>query len=1069
MKSKKLVLILGILLALIQGVQAQYKIGGIVLDAQSQQPIVSATVMLASTGSKTSTDQFGGFEILTAFEEDSIVVQHINYVRTYKLWNRNINDTTTIFLQLKDNLLDNIYIQSGYNELSKEKAVGSYSVIGKDIIERTVNANILERLDGVASGFTLNRANGTYGEAQNPPEIRVRGVNTIFSSASPLIVVDNFPYEGNIEDINPNDVESVTLLKDASATSIWGTRAGNGVIVITTKTGNEQQRISFTSNIVMSEQPDLFKDRTFLDAATIMEIEKVRFDANGYAQHNLVPLPEYVELLYKNRHGSINDDQLRVMTNQLLKNDIRNDANKFLYRNGNEQQHFLNISGANGKHNYYISGGYNRNLMSVIGNSNRRATLDFKNTLKFSEWFNLFAGIGYSNNRSHSNGITLSSLNTSQFKASPYGRLIDEQGDALSIPNSYRSLYVESAMDNGLLDWQYRPLDEIELNDRMTGERRLRMNIGFDLIPLNNLKLSFLYQYQYGNMKNEEYHPKESYYVRNLVNMFTQDDGTLIIPHEGILSGGLLERKNQYGRIQTEYKNNWQDHNFTTFLGAEVRQEVVRTDPGYLLYNYDNTRAVGQTMFDYTKYYATRPEGATLISGAPNGIAHLMDRFLSFYGNFGYGFQERYMVNVSARWDGANIFGVHINQKGTPLWSTGVAWNLDKENFFKSELISMLKLRATFGYSGNVNKNINTVPMISYTNDNNTGLQRSILRSTGNPDLRWEKISTMNLGTDISLKNRVSASLDYYVKHADDLIGYNVLDPTTGVFPVSNSFEIDSRTNYANMVTKGVDFELRAALTASSPVKIISNLLFNYSTNKITKYLDLNIPFSDRYFPSNGYSPPHERKSRDIIYALPWNGLNDKGNPIIYIDGEVSEEFTRYYSQLELDDVIDAGVIAPLYTASSMNEFGYKNISLSFLISFKGGHKFRRSSINYVNLYNGGSGHLDYYKRWQREGDEFSTNIPSMPAITALNPQRERIYSHSEGLIEKGDHIRLQDINISYGFPRIGKGEMNLKLFFLVSNVGIIWKSSQYDIDPDYPFAIYPPSRTFSLGARLNL
>lgn len=1071
MKIFQSLLIIGSITLLSFQLYAQSQVKGIVLDARNQKPIPAATVSFAKSGVQVQTDGNGQFEINLNMARDTFMVKHINYEQATQGYNAGQQQPIKVLLHSKRNIqLEEVLINSGYNKISKEKAVGAFTTIGQNVLERSPSANILSRLEGVANGFVMNRTSSSYEESNGAPEIRVRGVNTIHSEDSPLIVVDNFPYEGNITDINPNDVESVTLLKDAAAASIWGTRAGNGVIVITTKKGSAQQTITASSNLVITGRPNLYQDRSFLDASTIMEIEKMRFDANGYTERNSVPLPDYVELLYKHKYGLIDEVQFNSLSELLRQNDIRNDAEKYLYRNGKEQQYFLNISGASAKHAYYLSGGFNRGLSTTIGDESMRTTLDFKNTFKLMQWMNLVAGINYTNNRTQSNGLTLSALNpSSAFKVSPYTSLADDNGNPMGIPKTYRTLYTASALDNGLLDWTYRPLDEVEMSNKGADERRLLINFGLDLSPLRDLKLSLLYQYHYGDQKDQTYYQKDTYYVRDLVNKFTQADGQQIVPNGGILDEGYFERKNQYGRFQAEYNKVFREHTFNTFIGAEIREEITERQPGFRLYNYDDTRAAGQTVFDYTKYYPTRPQGSATIPATMATVTSALNRFLSYYGNLGYDFKKRYLVNLSVRWDGANIFGVRANQKGTPLWSAGAAWDIHKEPFFKSGLVFSWKLRATYGYSGNVNKVVSAVPIIRFNTNYDTGLQDATLISTGNPNLRWERVSTVNVGTDIALKdNKISASLDYYVKHANDLIGYSILDPTSGISPERGYFEIDNRINYANMLTKGIDLELRAALTPEAPLKINSNLIFNYTTNKITRYMDLKVPFSDRYFGLTVSPPPHEGKSVDILYALPWNGLNGNGNPLVHLNGQASEDYSTYYARLNRENLIDVGTSVPRYTASLRNDFSYKNLSLSFLLSFRGGYKFRRSSINYVNLYNGGNGHRDYYARWQRPGDELMTDIPAMPNITRLNQQREKVYLYSENLIETGDHIRLQDINLSYQINPFAKQHINIKLFFLVSNVGIIWRKNSFGIDPDYPYATYPPSRIYSLGAKLN-
>src|SRR5690606_16885870 len=185
-------------------------------------------------------------------------------------------------------------------------------------------------------------------------------------SSSPLIVLDNFAFEGDINDINPNDVQTITILKDATASSIWGSRAGNGVIVITTKQGRGAQKIELTANVRWTGKPNLYYARSFLDAPTIMGVEKKRFDAGGYTLSPLIPLPDYVEMLYQQKDGVISEQEFRKQSILLQDADVREDAERYLYRTGSEQQCHLNISGGDEKYSYYMAGGMSRSIGNVV-------------------------------------------------------------------------------------------------------------------------------------------------------------------------------------------------------------------------------------------------------------------------------------------------------------------------------------------------------------------------------------------------------------------------------------------------------------------------------------------------------------------------------------------------------------------------------------------------------------------------------------------------------------------------------------------------------------------------------
>src|SRR5690606_34247321 len=360
-----------------------------------------------------------------------------------------------ITLEPDENMLEEVEVNTGFYQVPRERATGSFTHVDNKMLNRVVGGSILQRLEGIASGVQFTQANGTTAAS-----IRVRGLATIESNEEPLIVVDNVPYEGDINTIDPNDVESITVLKDAAAASIWGARAGNGVIVITTKRGryNQRARISVNSNMTVGEKPDLFYSKNRLPSEIVMQIEKDKYERGGYYVESAqqTPFPEYVELLIARDSGWISDADFLAKEAILQNTEVRDEALKYLYQPSVYQQHALNVRGGGEAYTYYLSAGYDKNRSNVIGNGNDRLNLNLQNTFRPLKGMELSAAMWYTQQRGENNGLSLGDLaaRATQVGLSPYIRLKDEQGDNLPIVKDYRLPYVGTAVQEGLLDWQ---------------------------------------------------------------------------------------------------------------------------------------------------------------------------------------------------------------------------------------------------------------------------------------------------------------------------------------------------------------------------------------------------------------------------------------------------------------------------------------------------------------------------------------------------------------------------------------------------------------------------------------
>jgi TonB-linked outer membrane protein, SusC/RagA family len=1029
-------------------------ITGKVTDAAGA-PLVGATVLAKGTGRGEVTNEEGKFSLSKINAGASLIVSFAGY-QTRQL---KVSSQAALNIQLEKNIIDIAgvsVVSTGYQTLPKERATGSFVKIGNDLLSRKVSTGILDRLEGVSSGVLFDRRDPAN------PQIQIRGLYTLTSTiAQPLIVVDNFPYEGDINNFNPNDVESVTILKDAAAASIWGAKAGNGVIVITTKKGNFDQKpvVSLNTNVTILDKPDLYT-LPQIPASDYIDLERYLFNKgyyNGQLSGFRRPLTPVVELLAKQQSGLISAAETDAAINALRNTDVRNDFDKYIYRKGVNQQYAASISGG-GKHvKYFFSTGFDRNLSTLRGNDYRRITIRSENTIQALPSLQLTAGVQYTQgNLANNSPGGYGSVNYRLLNRAlpPYALLADDDGNPLPISNKYRAPYLDTVGRGMLLDWRYRPLEELALNDNTTNTKLLMANIGakYDIFP--SLSAEVKYQYQRTDRISRVYYDERSFYARDLINRFTQLDGgslEYIVPRGGILD---LSNTNQEGHMlrgQLNFNHEWNSkHEVAAIAGAEMRQ-LHTLGNSHRVYGSDNH--TGAANVDYVSRYPLITGGMDVIPSFAD-LTGLLDRFVSLYLNAAYTYDDRYTISASTRKDASNLFGVQTNRKGVPLWSSGIGWKISSERFYNFALLPYLNFRVTYGASGNVNNTITALTTIlrSPAAFQSTNIPFASIANIANPHLRWEKVSTLNIGLDFALQNnRLSGSLEFYHKQSMDVIGLEPLDPTTGLGTIL--------TNSADVKGKGVELQLHSRNITGGAFKWQTSFMLNYADYKVGRYLstaptDGFVSDGSSINPLPGYNPY-------LVVSYKWAGLDPlTGDPQGYIDGHISKDYAAL-TQAPISEQVTHGPALPPVSGNLLNTFSWKGISLSANITYKLGYYFRRSTIAYGSLYASGTGHSDYLKRWQQPGDEKFTNVPSM---IYPNPSfnRDKFYTYSEITVEKGDHIRLEDVRLSYRYG-------NYQVYAYMSNLNaLIWKANKAGLDPDVPNGLRPP-RTIALGVKMDI
>jgi TonB-linked SusC/RagA family outer membrane protein len=1063
-------------------VQAQnpQRLEGSVIDSGNSQFLVGATITFrGKVVGQTRND--GSFDFKTADTSGNFSVSYIGYISAHVIFGQYKHGPFRITLSPNQNTLNEVVVSTGYQTVPKERTSGSFDQIDNKVINRSTGSNIIDRLNGVTSGLRFNNdanPNVATGSADRYLGINIRGVSTLSGNVTtdPLIVLDNFPYEGNISNINPNDIESITVLKDAAASSIWGARSGNGVIVITTKKGRKNQKLSIelNSTVTFLNKPNLFYDRKYLPSSDYIDLEanlykKGYFDnwtTDTYDQPAVSPV---IDLLAAAQASTITSAQANAQINSLRSLDVRNDYEKYIYRSTATQQYSVGLRGGNDQNAYTMSVGYDNDPSQLVRNEFNRITVNAQNTYTPISILSITTGINYSrnntalnNNLSYGSGIAVGGPISGIY---PYAQFANASGNHLPIVKDYRQSYVAGALDNGLLDWSYRPLDELALADNTTKVNDLILNVGATYKFLKHWSMSLQYQNENQVVENRNYESQGTYAARNLINEFTiitpGAAPTYQVPEGGILNLVHNQLTSNNIRGQINYDQTFGGKNeIIGLIGAELRQ---LTNTGYTRNSlgYNDEFGTSNEVLDFYDYLHINPGGDNSIPAPDGSVTGTTNRYISYFSNIAYTYNDKYTFTLSGRKDGSNIFGVKTNDRVTPLWSAGGVWDVSKEDFYKFGWLPRMRLRATYGYNGNV-YNGSAYVTGNYSTSSLTGTPAIYNLTAPNPLLSWEKVKNINFGLDLATRNnRVSATIEYFIKDGTDLIENVPLYTSTGFLSFYG--------NAASTSTKGLDIFLTTRNIVGK-FQWITNVLFSTLNDKVTKYDE---PLTNTTIQSS-YGVPIIGHSINSIFSYKWAGLDpSNGDPQGYLFGKVSKDYTSIINNYNPDSLKYNGSSRPTIYGSLRNDFSYQGFTLSANIGFEFGYVIRRpsTSLNAADIISvSGSQNIDYQQRWQKSGDENMTSVPSI--VYPSNTNRNTFYQYSSTLVTNADNIRLSDIRLAYELNKKNIPALpfqKIEVFGYASNLGIIWRANKYGIDPDLsPSNPHPVPTPFTLALGFN-
>lgn len=1064
----RIILLLFFSICLISPLRAQQngqvQVSGQVLDSDGKSPLPGVNVIVKGTTVGTVTDSEGTFSLLLSEGDYWLVFSFIGYSSQEIRVLLPQKDPLKIQMGLDELSLSTVEVLStGFQELSAERSTGSFAHLTNELVSRRVSTNLIDRMEDLTPGLIFNRDRPDLEKGEN---ISIRGNSSLLTNSQPLIVVDNLAYDGPLESINPNDVESITVLKDAAAASIWGARAGNGVIVITTKSGKKTSpmKVNLVSNLTVGKPFDPFYNPQ-ISVPDFIEVER-RLFAQGYfdGQYNAFDkgsLSPVVESLFQVRNGEITQEELEQRIAGYKQEDLRRDLANELYRATVNQQYALNLSGGSDFYTYFMGVGVDQNQQTEISDSRKRITLNLRQSWSSkSNRFNLGL-VTYLANSSNSSGFpSIDGL-------SPYERLRDSEGNPRPVIRNYNVRFLQSLRDTDLLNWDYIPLNEINASKSRSESTEFRFSPSFSWRLAEGLVFKTDYQYWRSLGSGERINRSDSYFSRNLINLFSilSQTGEVDrkIPLGGINDKDYSQSWSHTLRSQINWTKQWSaDHELLALAGFEVKDSQ-RTFSRERSYGVDPITGLSLPV-DYISFFPQLHTGFTSRIPFVQNAGGFADRFVSGFANAGYTYKRKYLATASARRDASNLYGVSTNNRAVPLWSAGLGWILSEEAWMDKDWISYLKLKMSYGFNGNTNPRATAFTTAQYfgaSSNSQVGTPWLSIIRPPNPQLRWERIKIINLGSEFELWNQgLSGSLEVFQKQGIDLFGVLPTYPSSGQTTLTK--------NYAETKTNGLDLVVNGRLITGK-INWSASLLYSHVNEKVTDYRQ-NPTSTQLAGYSSGLSGiipvPVQGYPLFSIFSFPFAGLDpDNGDPMGLLNGEPSTSYAEIFSTTGIEDLIFEGAATPTHFGAIRNSISWKGLDISTNISYRMGYYFKKESVEYDFLNRAELVHSDYALRWQKPGDELVTDVPSDPEM--LNPNRTAFDRMSGRRVRKGDHFRWQDVRIAYTWTKAQSPRLpvsQIQVYTYMDNLGVIWKAAKDVRDPDFRNFQAPRSYSFGLA-----
>lgn len=1037
------------------------KVSGKITD-ETGEPLPGVTVLNKTTKQIQASDLDGNFAI-EGKEGDALAFASIGMTD----YSAVLGKGAVLNIVMKPDViaLEDVVV-TGYQTLSKERSAGSYKIVkGDDIKDRAISrGSIIESLEGMSTGLSMN-----YGDGEQ--KVLIRGINSINSNQSVLYVVDGVAMSGeNIETMmNSNDIASITVLKDATAASIWGARAANGVIVVTTKNGNRNKKVevAYDGSFTYNGLPD-YDYMGYMSSDLFIKNARELFNP-GYFTWNAITTTTlgmsssgkpvvfpHEQAMYDHYNGKISQQEMEARLGEMASANNRDQVEKLLLSRKLRTNHSLSVSGGGEKYRYYGSFLYEYD-QNTNRTKNNKYAINLKQDFNLTKWLKLDAVLNVSMT-DRKNGILPSATNPNTLF--PYAMLQDAAGNNLSHSNYllYAPLQQTMEQQSGV-SLNYTPLDELGYSYNTSNGMSMRVNLGANVKLYKGLTFDSRYQYAKGTTQSDVFLGEESYDVRLERVQFTevpkagQTVGTAHLPSTGgkytntNTTNSEWTLRNQFAYDGTVAKK----HQISAIAGMEIRNNKFNSasnlvrgyDPQTMIYVPVDEKTLKNPGIKNPVY----PNGGSLptqiLRGGPS-FSETELRFVSFYANLAYTYDNRYTFNGSIRVDQSNLFGSDPSVQFKPLWALGGAWNLKNERFLSGiKKLSRLVFRASYGLGGN-----SPDPGMGGPYDIIKGSNTSLFPNPGyniitpaNNKLIWEKTATINVGVDFGFfNNRLGGSVDFYDRNTTDLLNKAPVNPASG-------WE-STLSNVGSLYNRGVEIALNSVNIESRGFTWRTNLTFTYNKNKVTELFDedgltaTNMPYKQFVKDYPAYS----------MFAFQWAGLDNLGDPQVYNNGQ---RVKLYNDLTDLESVNYLGSTQPLYFGALTNSFSFKGFDFSFMFVYNLGHKMRRMEINPFS-----SGRMvgnvlqEFDDRWRVPGDENTTNVPAYIANTGEEGKSRyyRFYTQADINVISASYVKLRDLTLSYSLPsRICKKmfAQNIRFKLQVGDLFVITKNKE-GIDPEY-------------------
>ena len=1098
---KSLRTLISLLLALLFGATAgaQTLFSGRVVDSDGLGVIGAGVVCSGRPDRGTVCDEDGSFRLevpkgISKVEISALGMQSV----VYDLENSAVKDAL-IVLEYESTMLDQVVV-TGYAQTTVKRITGSVGILSSDSFKDKPLASVSSLMQGEVAGVQVQAVSGQPGTQSR---IRIRGTNNLSGSSNPLWVVDGVPLQNEspnlsseemaagafdnifisgIGGINPNDIESITILKDAAAAAIYGSRAANGVIVVTTKRGSEGRlKLSYSNNFTWSFRPQ--RNLELMDSGEKIAWEQELWDefaADRYAaaqSDNTVIYP-VVGIVGQVRAGcgqfagwdkARQDAYLQELASSTT------DWYGELFRNAFSHNHHLSLSGGSDKAAYYISLGYNDDNGMLINNRYQRYNVNSSLTLTPARWIKLDIGNDFSRQSSKSPDSYVDAFKYAYF-ANPYEKVRNEDG-SWAADNTYFSL----GYYNGRGVEEVMPLDgfnilkELELNSTTTVNVSNTLRAQADIRILEVLKFVGLLSWSYSDNSTDKIVDASTYTAfRDRLGYDDKSQTKLY----GSITQNRGKRSSYVARGHFAWNQSFGRHTLNVIAGAELRGSDSNTVYSKR-YNYNPITGTSSmpSISGPTDEWVKEVERLS-------GEYFTRSRYASFYASADYFLGKTIVLNASVRTDGSSNFG--SERQFNPTWSAGAAWHLGEEKWMQRQrVLSHATLRAAYGFTGDVNTSSSHYLVVQYALQeyryvNGKSYMMGSIPTAPNPDLGWEKTRDAKLGIDLGfLKDRLCLQAETYYRLSTDVVTSSRVASTSGYTYVYY--------NSADLMNSGVEFTLNGKIVRSRDWNVGASLNFAYNYNKVLSYKPASstITAKDRYVEGypvgaiisgryEGIDPVsglYNFRLRPDAEVLTPSDLNDPDNYRWYL-GTTIAPFTGGFN-------INASWKLLRLSVSGVYSFGNKVYEMidspaSYLNARHDGVSTESVQSQYSDLY---SNHLnvrrDRTSRWT-ESNSSGTLYPRIYDcygtrynFAQTNPMDWNIVNAI--YLKDVSYLRIKSIVLSCELPQAWLEKIRMeKICFNLSLNNMITISSYDGMDPEVPGATYPTTRSVSLGVSLG-